>query len=70
MKCSTNEPHVYHSFEKDHIKFILLDVRYYRDRPPRRANRPSSARTKYPTILGKEQEEWLADELNHDKKSR
>ena len=33
MKCSTNLPHVYHSFEIGDVKVIMLDTRYYREKP-------------------------------------
>ena len=59
MNCSTNLPHVYHSFTKGEVKFILLDVRFYRQKAhvgPRA------------TVLGAEQEEWLVRELDHPKR--
>ena len=58
MNCSTNLPHVYHSFEKEDIKIIMLDVRYYREKPHLK---------KDATVLGVEQERWLARELDHDR---
>lgn len=57
MNCSTNLPETYYSFEKDNVKFIMLDVRYYREEPDVDAS-----------MLGKKQEEWLERELKHDKK--
>lgn len=59
MNCSTNLPHVYHSFEIGDVKIIMLDVRYYREKPHLRKNS---------TILGIEQEQWLENELQHSKK--
>ena len=58
MNCSTNLPHVYHSFVKGEVKFIMLDVRYYREKHAR----PDA------TVLGREQELWLEQELNHTSK--
>ncbi len=57
MDCSTNLPHVYHSFEKGGVKFIMLDCRYYREKRKR----------ENATIFGVEQEEWLKRELKHEK---
>lgn len=54
-----NRPKVYCSHAIGKVKVILLDGRYYRTdcRSPSRR-----------TILGKEQEDWLRDELQHDLK--
>ncbi|MCF1459251.1 MAG: alkaline phosphatase family protein [Shewanella sp.] len=57
MNSSTNYPMAYYSFVHENAKFIMLDVRYYREEPSRNAS-----------ILGRDQEEWLKEELNHDKK--
>lgn len=56
MNCSTNLPHVYHSFEKNDVKFILLDTRYYRQK----WHVSSKA-----TVLGPEQDEWFKQQLKH-----
>jgi alkaline phosphatase D len=59
MNCSTNRPHVYHAFEKGDVKFIMLDVRYYREKNHIRRNA---------TVLGDEQAAWLEAELKHKKR--
>jgi len=59
MNCSTNLPYVYHSFEIGDVKVIMLDVRYYREKPHFK---------KDATILGVAQEQWLEQELQHSKK--
>ncbi|WP_089727168.1 alkaline phosphatase D family protein [Candidatus Thiosymbion oneisti] len=58
MFSSPSPDHVYHSFEKGNIKFIMLDVRYYR----------TKASNESPTILGAIQEVWLTQQLDHNKK--
>ena len=59
MNCSTNLPHVYHSFEVGDVRIIMLDIRYYREKPHLKRNA---------TILGAVQERWLEQELNHSKR--
>ena len=57
---NSNRPEIYCAFEIDDVKIILLDVRYYRQRA--HPSRPNA------TLLGEKQEQWLWDELRHDKK--
>lgn len=38
MHCSTNLPEVYYSFEQGNAKFIMLDVRHYREKPSRKGS--------------------------------
>lgn len=52
---NTNRPEVYCSHVVGDVKVILLDVRYYK----------TDLRHPAPTILGKAQEAWLAEELEH-----
>lgn len=59
MNCSNNLPHVYHAFDLEQIKVIMLDGRYYREKPRWRKNA---------TILGSEQEQWLIKQLDHNLK--
>lgn len=57
MNCSTNLPEVYYSFTQGKAKFIMLDVRFYREDTAADAS-----------ILGKKQEDWLEQELKHSEK--
>jgi len=56
---NSNRPKVYCSYEIGQVKVILLDGRYYRTdcRSPARR-----------TILGRDQEDWLRNELQHNLK--
>ena len=51
---------VYCSWELGDVKVIVLDVRYCRQRA--HPDKPQA------TLLGKDQEEWLREELDHNKK--
>ena len=55
---NNNRPNVYCSHVIDDIKVIVLDTRYYR----------TGLRQRHPTILGRTQERWLREELDHDHK--
>lgn len=57
MRCSTNLPEAYYAFELGDTRFIMLDVRYYRE--------PTS---RHGSILGAEQERWLERQLDHDRR--
>lgn len=57
---NNNKPEVYASWTIDDLKIIMLDVRYYRERAHK--NRPEA------TLLGETQEQWLWDQLAHNKK--
>ena len=57
MKSSTNKPEAYYSFNRGNARFIMLDVRFYREETAPDAS-----------ILGKKQEDWLQRKLKHDKK--
>lgn len=54
MRSSTNLPEVYYAFEQGNARFIMLDVRYYREPAAKKA-----------TILGSRQEAWLERQLDH-----
>jgi len=54
MRSSNNLPEVYYAFYQGNARFIMLDVRYYREPAGKKA-----------TILGKRQEAWLERQLDH-----
>ena len=57
MRSSNNLPEAYYAFEQGNARFIMLDVRYYREPAAKKA-----------TILGKQQEAWLENQLDHGKR--
>jgi phosphodiesterase/alkaline phosphatase D-like protein len=58
FRIAQNKPHVYCATEIDDVKIIMLDVRYYR----------TTSNNANATLLGEEQETWLWNELDHQRK--